>query len=102
MVLLGLWKVAGFSNWLGFLVECRFRKWTGLQCPGCGGIRALEALARGEWERAVELNLLLPVTFICVAWCGWNQFWKRPYRVPVMFWVLFSIAYGVIRNVVGW
>ena len=42
-----------------FYPQCLFHTLTGLQCPGCGSLRALHALLHGEIRRAVALNPLL-------------------------------------------
>ncbi|MCR5789083.1 MAG: DUF2752 domain-containing protein [Lachnospiraceae bacterium] len=64
------------SLWLKFreLTEpyswCRFKMVTGLYCPGCGGIRAFEALISGHpflsffYHPAVLYYLLLFLTFL--------------------------------------
>ncbi len=58
------------------LPGCPFRSLTGLDCPGCGGTRAVYALTQGDVGRAFEHNLLvmllLPV--LVVAWAGWLWF----------------------------
>lgn len=53
--------------------RCPFRAATGLDCPGCGGTRALAALVRGEPALAADHNVLtlalLPV--LAYGWFGW-------------------------------
>ncbi|MDH7503133.1 MAG: DUF2752 domain-containing protein [Verrucomicrobiota bacterium] len=43
----------------GFYPKCMFHTLTGLQCPGCGSLRALHALLHSQLRRAVALNPLL-------------------------------------------
>lgn len=38
---------------------CPFRALTGLACPGCGGLRAVHALTRGDLPAALGHNALL-------------------------------------------
>ncbi len=53
--------------------RCPFRTVTGLDCPGCGGTRALHALVRGDLALALDHNvvtvLLLPL--LAWAWMRW-------------------------------
>lgn len=52
---------------------CPFHSATGLQCPFCGSLRAVNALARGHWTAALHDNLLfvaaLPV--VALLWLEW-------------------------------
>ena len=40
---------------------CAFRQTTGKPCPGCGMSRALAALVRGDWGRALFLHAFAPL-----------------------------------------
>lgn len=40
----------------GGFPRCQWHAWTGLQCPGCGGQRALHALLRGDLWQALGHN----------------------------------------------
>ena len=42
-----------------FYPACEFRQLTGLNCPGCGGTRALYALLHGNFSTALRDNALL-------------------------------------------
>ena len=42
---------------------CGFHWITGRPCPLCGMTRALGHLAKGDWNRAIELHALSPVVF---------------------------------------
>ncbi len=52
------------------LPACPFHSITGLKCPGCGSMRALHLMFRGEFEAAVYHNfiaiLLFPVAMLSV------------------------------------
>ncbi len=84
---------------------------TGLQCPGCGVLRATHALLNGRWDAAWRLNPLWVSLLPLVGWGGvagllrglglriWQP-WARP-------WVLggvlgLAVAYGVARNMPFW
>ena len=43
----------------GFYPICMFHRITGLQCPGCGGLRAAHQLLRGNIAAAYHLNALV-------------------------------------------
>lgn len=74
---------------------CPFRALTGLDCPGCGGTRALYALTRGDLALAVDHNLVttLALPLLGVAWALWlaaRLGWRaRPLVVPP------TVAYGI-------
>ncbi len=42
----------------GWSVQCLFHQITGLQCPGCGGQRALHYLLHGKFLTALRYNVL--------------------------------------------
>lgn len=91
----------------GWTPRCPFRLATGLDCPGCGGTRALTALVRGEPLLAADRNVvtlvLLPV--LAYGWVGWLAHrlgWRRtrPELPPWSAWTI-AIALGafmVVRN----
>jgi hypothetical protein len=92
----------------GWTPRCPFRTATGLDCPGCGGTRAVTALVRGEPALAFEHNLatmlLLPLlAYGWVAWVATSLGWRRT-RLELPTWSAWVIAGGlalftVARNV---
>jgi len=53
---------------------CPFLRLTGLPCPGCGGLRAVNLLTNGEPVAAVSSNLfaVVLVGVLAVAWLVWT------------------------------
>lgn len=51
-----------------FFPRCTFHQLTGLQCPGCGGLRATHALLHGNWIAAWQFNPLLVASLPVAAW----------------------------------
>ena len=91
----------------GFYPPCFLRAITGLNCPGCGSLRAIHQLLHGHVLEAARLNLLLVVSLPGCAWwgvrCGW--LWLSGKAVmfevrPAWLWVLFAIAsvFTFLRN----
>ena len=54
--------------------RCLFHMLTGLDCPGCGGTRAVYQLLHGNFSDAFKLNPLLFVFLIPVALCSLPSF----------------------------
>jgi len=92
----------------GHYPVCPFHYVTGLWCPGCGSLRALHALTRGDPATAVHRNVLalaaLPV--LAFAWLHWFRRAatgrpRGPGTLPAyVLWGLMAviIAFGVTRN----
>jgi 4-amino-4-deoxy-L-arabinose transferase-like glycosyltransferase len=92
-----------------FYPVCPFHALTGLQCPGCGGTRALYQLLHLHWAEAMRLNglvtLLAPVALL------WFVFWyysvmrydRAPgFKVPRAATICFgaiAVLFAVARNV---
>lgn len=85
---------------------CLFHRWTGLDCPGCGGLRAAHALLHGRIVDAMHFNLLLVLSLPLFAWLGgryvflkWHQRPVPSIRLPWL-WTYASlwIVFGIVRN----
>ncbi|MFC4059936.1 DUF2752 domain-containing protein [Planomonospora corallina] len=64
---------------------CPFLTLTGLYCPGCGGLRAVHALTRGDLAAAFDLNpVLVPLAAALVLlWACWTVAAWRGTAFPV-------------------
>jgi hypothetical protein len=88
---------------------CPWLLLTGTYCPGCGGLRAVNDLTRGDLAAAASSNLLLVATLplfvagwvrsTALAWRGAVRpvHSRRAVASAVLFGVL-AIAFGVLRN----
>jgi hypothetical protein len=86
---------------------CQFKAWTGLDCPGCGSLRALHQLLHGNLLVAFRFNALLVSALPFAAWFGvravLNAINGRPTfpRIrPVWLWSVCALlfAFGIVRN----
>lgn len=110
----GAAAVAGFvyvgavdPNQPGHYPLCPTQALTGLDCPGCGGLRCVHALVRGDVAAAADQNLLvlLALPLVVVGWGYWllrslgrisAVAWPR-WIVPAITTVL--LAFSVVRNI---
>jgi hypothetical protein len=85
--------------------RCVFHSLTGLDCPGCGGTRALHQLLHGHVGEAFKLNPLLFVLLI-VAFFAAPAFWRgetpKFFEKPWFGWasVIVLTGFWIGRNVV--
>ncbi|GAT64765.1 DUF2752 domain-containing protein [Planomonospora sp. ID91781] len=96
----------------GHYPACPFLTLTGLYCPGCGGLRAVHALAHGDPAAALGLNPLLVAAapLLAVLWARWAvRSWRglpfdaaglRPVHawwllgVMIVFWIGRNLPFG--------
>ncbi|WP_165495181.1 DUF2752 domain-containing protein [Actinomadura roseirufa] len=95
-------------NQHGHYPTCPFLALTGLQCPGCGSLRMIHALAHGRPREALGLNVfavsMLPV--LAFFWVRWTaaRARDRPTRTkpgdPRLIWALFTgiVLFWLLRN----
>jgi hypothetical protein len=110
--LVGAGYVAGVDpNVAGHYPTCPFLAVTGWYCPGCGGLRAVHALAEGDVMTALARNPFAVVVlgYLAVTWALWLQrtISGRPRRWLAPPWVLYGVlaailAFWVLRNLPGW
>jgi hypothetical protein len=92
---------------------CPFYALTGLYCPGCGGLRAVNDLTNGDLLGAASSNLLFLVSIplLVVLWLRWtNRAWtggpapagRARFGVSVGVWIAalstVLVVFGVLRN----
>jgi len=84
-----------------FYPRCIFHAVTGLECPGCGSLRAAHSVLHGDFAMAFRLN---PLLFVLLPLAGLTWVFYRPAglsAVPAKWiWTLLGviIAFGVLRN----
>lgn len=94
-------------NQPGHYPTCPFLLVTGLQCPGCGSLRAIHALTRGDVGSAVGLNALAiaALVLLTVIWVRWLRARLAGYerarlapagRIRALLAVV--VIFGVLRN----
>jgi hypothetical protein len=91
----------------GHYPTCPFLGLTGEFCPGCGSLRAVHALTRGEVGTAVGLNVLTVLAIVPVvvmwglwlrrSWSGAPRRWAAP--APAI-WALLGVVvvFWAVRN----
>jgi hypothetical protein len=92
----------------GIYPVCTFHQMTGLQCPGCGGLRAMHQLSHGHLAAAWHLNPLLMVLLPVALWLGVREAarvfahreWPGLVTRPIFGYLLAGalILFGILRN----
>jgi len=94
-----------------FFPHCPLYVLTGLQCPGCGSLRAIHELTHGHWQTAFRFNPLLALLSPFIAFCfvrelrlearGQHTRWNA--IPPSIIWaaVVLLVSYGILRNVLS-
>jgi hypothetical protein len=89
---------------------CPFYAMTGLYCPGCGGLRAVNDLTNGDVLGAASSNLVFValVPLIVLWWVRWtNRAWtgapvqgvaSRRASVLIAVFAVVLFVFGVVRN----
>lgn len=95
----------------GHYPTCPFLMLTGLYCPGCGGLRAVYALAHGDPVTALGLNPLIVamVPLVVFLWGRWTlRSWRGGVPAgkavrPVYAWIFLALmtAFWIVRNIPG-
>ncbi len=87
----------------GSYLFCPWLVLTGTYCPGCGGLRAVNDLSRGDLVAAASSNLLFvgSVPLLLVLWARWfGDRWRGVRRVvDHRRGVLWASAFGVVALV---
>jgi len=92
----------------GHYPTCPFLAVTGYQCPGCGSLRTVHALAHGDLREAFGLNVfaVVMVPVLVFFWLRWTaaRLQGRPVRAkagdPRLIWALFAsiVLFWLLRN----
>ena len=80
-----------------FYPVCVFHALTGLQCPGCGGTRAIHHLLHGDVAGAFRLN---PLLFAVAPFTAVSLRWPRVAAHPAAGWIaaVVIVAFWIGRN----
>jgi hypothetical protein len=83
---------------------CPLHALTGLECPLCGGTRALASLANGHWIDAAHWNIVIavgmPLLIARLIWTGTTGGAVIPARIAPHF-AAIAIGFAVVRNLAG-
>jgi hypothetical protein len=92
----------------GFYPRCMFHEFTGLLCPGCGGLRAAHQLLHGHWSAAFAFNPLLCLFGLGAVGLGLASLYRRAtgrcvrfrFQDPAWIWLLAggTVLFAVARN----
>jgi len=74
LLITGLTFVFFFNPETTFYPPCLFKKFTSLQCPGCGSARACYHLLHGDFLTAIDCNLLLTGFLPLLVMEGFSRF----------------------------
>ncbi|MBT2423012.1 DUF2752 domain-containing protein [Streptomyces sp. ISL-22] len=97
----------------GHYPACPLLQYTGLYCPGCGGLRSAHAVVHGDFLAALQDNAVAVVGYVlfAVLWTVWvvRAVRGRPLRVdlgPAQLWAAGALVlvFTVVRNLPfgGW
>ncbi|SEQ42580.1 Protein of unknown function [Streptomyces sp. yr375] len=97
----------------GHYPACPLLRYTGLYCPGCGGLRSAHAFVHGDFRTALQDNAPAVAAYLAFAvlWTVWvvRAARGRPVRVDltsVQLWALGAslLVFTVVRNLPfgGW
>lgn len=88
-----------------FYPQCMFKRLTGWDCPGCGGLRATHQLLHGHVGAAFALN---PLPFLLApAGLWWLAAQRRGWKIPtwlhrgetLLAFVAALLVFTILRNV---
>jgi hypothetical protein len=105
LVALGYLAAADPDDPAALMPRCPTRAITGLECPGCGGLRMVSSLLRGDLRRAASANGFLLAASPVLSYFLYR--WARAvatgteYRPPVRLARLLgagAVAWAVARN----
>ena len=85
---------------------CTFHRLTGLDCPGCGSLRALHALLHGQVWTALQFNALTVLSVPVLAWLAFRIIRHKADKGPALnvrplwLWLYLAawIGFGILRD----
>ncbi|MBQ8521661.1 MAG: DUF2752 domain-containing protein [Bacteroides sp.] len=110
MLLIGGLSCLAFLADERWMLPCPLHRWTGWECPFCGGQRMLAALLRADWCPAFAYN---PFLFCSLPLVGIGllryffpsfSFWKAPFFTKLytdrtfFLYLLAALLWGILRN----
>ena len=108
-VILGGAALIGVVDTSGGRILCPFRLATGLDCPFCGGTRAIHSFLNAHIGPAFDHNVLVavfvPVALLIGVLLLWRGITGRGWRVPMPsrnVWIalgFITVAFWVLRNI---
>ena len=88
IMVLALILVSSLKYWQVPIIACPFRLITGYPCPGCGGIRAVQAILNGNILLALQINplscLLSIFIVIMLFWSLYDGYKKQNTLIPFL------------------
>ena len=107
-VVVGLLLFAFDPSRYGFYPQCMFHQMTGLDCPGCGGLRATHQLLHGHFRQALALNPLILILLPVLGWAFFSMLWHQatgralahPFKHRGWLWTFLAlvVVFGIVRN----
>ena len=92
-------------------IPCIFNSLTGLSCPSCGLTRAVVAISRGQFLRALSLNCLIYLYIVYGVWFAAMATVRyiKGREDPLLFGpaaihitiAAITVIFGIVRNIVG-
>ncbi len=79
---------------MDYMPSCTLYTWTGLYCPGCGGTRAVIALAKGEILESFYLHPFVPYAAILGGWFMISQTMERLSKGKIKIALHFRMIYA--------
>ena len=82
---------------------CPFNALTGLYCPGCGGLRAVNDLTDGQVGAALSSNIVVtlgvPITVVALVLWAADRWTGRTRTVEWRTWQRYTVVLGVVLTI---
>lgn len=80
---------------------CPFHYLTGLHCPGCGSLRAVHRILRGDVSGALSMNPLLVISLPIFPIAIFRRSWLYARWLPLTLFIVI-LLFAVLRNIPAW